>query len=91
MTDACEECEDDAEFAFYHPETAETMSLCGEHLDDINDFFGLRSWLLAGYAVPAEEADQHRPLPRTPRREDEQRARRSIDQLIRGGSPSHSH
>ncbi|MFB6096797.1 MAG: hypothetical protein ABEJ74_05365 [Haloferacaceae archaeon] len=92
MTETCAQagCETDAEFAFYHPETGETMSLCGDHLEEVNDFFGTRSWLLAGYAVPIEEADEYR-LPRTPVQEHERRARRSVDQLLRGGSPSHHH
>lgn len=92
MSEICaqEGCETEAAFQFYDPETGETTKLCSEHLEEVNEFFGARSWVLAGYAVPIEDADEYR-LPRMPHSEEEQRARRSVDQLIRGGSPSHHH
>jgi hypothetical protein len=93
MTTDCahEGCTDEAEFRFYNPETGGTSDLCGEHLEAVNDFFGTRSWLLAGYAVPLEDVDARTSLPLLPRNEEEQRARRSVDQLVRTGETSHHH
>ena len=92
-TDVCERdaCSSDASFAFYNPHNGQTMLLCTDHLDGFDDFFDVRTWVSAGYALPIEEWQGPRSLPRTPTREDQQQARRAVDQMLRGHSPSHNH
>lgn len=96
MTDRADTCEyegcsTDAEFAFYNPREGGTSLLCAEHLDDADDFFDVRTWVTAGYAMPVDDWDGPGSLPVTPQRKDQQKARRAVDQLLRGGSPGHSH
>jgi NAD(P)H-dependent FMN reductase len=92
-TDVCEykTCSTDAAFAFYNPREGGTTLLCTDHLSDVDDFFDVRTWLTAGYAVSIDEWDGPGSLPLTPRREDQQRARQAVDRLIRGGGSGHRH
>ena len=84
MVDACQEpgCERDAEYEFYRPETGQVELVCRDHLAAANELIEVRSWLLAGYARPVEDAGRQS-LPKTPRRPEERQAREAVDQLVR--------